>query len=451
MKKILLSFLACLCVACVTTDPRVTERRAEIHSLKEQLRVEPNNPEVHFYLATHYLDLANHTGARSDLDQAVHHYERVVEYVPGHAASLGSLYNIHYGDTVYGRDGALQRLQQTFAQLPEDLRKEVNAPSLAHYMQTRILQLMRDEPDPAPLRALLTQAIAEQPYSAPPYSLLSAMHIEDRRFPLALALLHQAVERIDDSPLLYQALADTYQRQAIDRGCRHESDENLRQAVKYYQGAVSLQPDDAELRGELGAAFWDLGMFPLALNETEQAWALEPNGFWPIRMSQLYLLMGDPVQAQHWLAEVGDAQHEYPLSYLELLMYHGAWGDAVQRYQETLRDKDELTTYQYLYAELARQEAGIDQVSWQNKPVVPTNEWQTMLWKFGQDQVDGEALLAGASNICERTESHFLIGYQHYRAGEHQAAQQAFASAMQERAYTYVEYFLALYFYGLLD
>lgn len=443
MKKILGVLLVMLCSACAV-NPHVAQMQREVEVLEQQVQAQPGNPELRYQLASQYRQLAVEARQRQYRELAVQHFNGVLAIVPDHVPSLLMLYSMHYGGVVVDLGEQEETtLREIFARLPEDTRKEMQPPSLASFMREHIRQAIRGEQQPERLLPFLADAIAEQPYSEIAYMTLSEIHSDAGRVPLAIAVLQQGVERVPESGRMHAYLAEIYENRATESDCMYEDLYEVQQALHHYRQAVQSDPEQATWRWGLSDTYRRLGLTPMALNELQVAWQLEPVEHMLFDLSGHYLLLGDREAARSWLERIdSDLQQSAPASYQELLMFHGQWQDAAEVAQKALARSSSLTGYRYLYADLARVEAGWTSAPWQNVEIELEGEWQAQLvqaWRESQP----EALLASASNSCERTEAHFFMGYAQYRAGDYAAAEQSFIAVRQEPTYGYVEHKLA--------
>lgn len=453
MKVCIISCAVLFLVSCATVDPRLTEVQGQIRALEQQLAENPENPEIHFYLAQQYRDRAKSIAGRQPLDKALHHYWRVLELVPGNVPALVSLYQMYYADTLSGVDGASGQLRRVFNMLPDDVRTEVNAPSFAEYVLAYLQQVVTNKKNTEQSRQLLIQAIAEQPHTPTPYVLLSEMHLEDQRYPLAIAVLNQGLEYSAESPELHQALAEAYEARVGSYECGYEHPDELRTIVEYYRRAVTLSPDDADLRLGLGYAYGRLGLFHLRLDQVSLAWELEKGAAHALGMSHSYSLIGDDQNSKKWLNSLtATQQQEFLYTYREVLLGNGLWERAMHRYRPEMNGKEKMSTFGYLYAELARLEAGVEYggQSWPQPTIPVDSRWYGRLLGLWQGTVSPQELLREAKNTCERTEANFFVGYQHFRQGDRRAALSSFEAALNEQAYGYTEYSLAQHFYRKL-
>lgn len=444
MKKILAVLLLGLCSACAI-NPQVAQIQREVAALEQQVLAQPGNPELRYQLAVQYRQLAAATRQSQYREQAIKNFYAVLETVPEHLPSLANLYDAHFNAVIFGRHEQEEaKLREIFARFPEDTRKNLHPPSLAVFMGERILQMMRQQDQPEQLLPLLADAIAEQPYSEVTYLHLSALHTDAERLPLAMAVLQQGVERLPESGLLHAELAAAYETRAMASDCAYEDLYDLQQVVHHYRQAVQLDSEQAKWRWGLSDNYFRLGMTPLALNELQLAWQLEPAEYMLFSFSSHYLMLGDREQARFWLERIGqDLKQAYPWGYQEALMFHGQWQQAAEVARQALAGSASLKGYRYLYADLARVEAGWSNAPWENIKVEPEGDWQEQLVHAWRGESTPEALLASARNTCERTEAHFFVGYAQYRAGDYAAAEQSFSAVRQEPTLGFVEHKLA--------
>ena len=113
---------------------------AEISALEQQVKQSPNNAELYYKLGLAYVVDAEKNKSPHSRELAIKNFRQVLKRVPGNPATLKLLYNIYYEDIVAGNDQAFAKASHIFNQLSSTTQAEVNAPSLAVFLQRYLAQ-----------------------------------------------------------------------------------------------------------------------------------------------------------------------------------------------------------------------------------------------------------------------------------------------------------------------
>ncbi|HSC67950.1 MAG TPA: hypothetical protein VLC79_09680, partial [Cellvibrio sp.] len=248
----------------------------DIATLEIQNQQNPNNPELLYKLSLAYIVDAEKNKSTESRELAIKNLRKVLKLVPGNTATLKLLYNIYYEDIVAGKDKAFTKATGIFNQLPATAKGDVNAPSLGVFLNRYLAQSKADNKDLQELYSALLAAIHEQPNSDKAYIQLAKMYREENYYPLAMATLKLGEQQIASSQDLYEAIATTYEARAEASGCSYEKNTYLNDAIHYYQKAVPLAPDNAEIHYALARLYLDQDLYQLALHESSILMELKP-------------------------------------------------------------------------------------------------------------------------------------------------------------------------------
>ncbi len=427
-----------------------------IRSLQQQLTQDPNNPEVHYKLGFAYtaaaeqLKTAKPEKSAAQRKLAIKEFRKVLTLVPGNEATLAALYNIYYDDVVKGNNPSLAQAKSIFTQLSPSAREELNPPSLALFLQRYIAQKESTKKEPKELLDALLSATREQPTNDKAYIQLAKMYRNMGLYPLALATLKQAEANQVQSRDFFQTLAETYEERADASGCSYELNQSLYNAASYYQKAIPLGADKAELHYQLAQMFIDNNHHRLALNEIDIVLEIAPSAENYAWAAQTYSTLGKNKQAfklldkakQHGLATSDTAYHE-------IYMNAGDWQKAAVTFTEYLQAQREISVYDAIKADIIR-----DQTEWdfsriaRGKKMAVRNEWEGAVYAYWINKINRQQLQQAANNRCELTEYYFYSGYRDYRAGKTPAARQNFLAVLQQNTYRFIERPLASLFLG---
>ncbi len=420
----------------------------EIAALEQQLKQAPNNAELYYKLGLAYIVDAEKNKSPHSRELAIKNLRHVLTLVPGNPATLKLLYNIYYEDIVAGDKQAFTSASHIFNQLSSATKTEVNAPSLAVFLQRYLVQQKAGNKNRAELYRALLAAINEQPSSDKAYIQLAKMYREENYFPLALATLKLGAEQIANSGDLYQAIGNTYEARAEASGCSYEQTAYLGDAIQFYQQAVPLAPESAELHFALARLYLDKNLYQLALHESSILVELEPSAENIAFSAQNFSMLGKE-QTAHKLLEQAQAQglRASDSAYHEIYMNSGEWMKAARSFTDYLQAQKNISVYAFIKADIIGQHADVDfSTLIAQKKMTVNSEWEGAIYAFWTGKMTRTQFERLATNRCERTEFFFYSGYRDYRAGHAAAAQQQFSAAIAQNTYRFIERPLAQYF-----
>ncbi|MDF3014546.1 MAG: hypothetical protein K0Q78_2750 [Cellvibrio sp.] len=421
---------------------------AEIAALEMQVQQTPNNAELHYKLGLAYIVHAEKNDSPRSRELAIKNFRKVLKLVPGNIATLKLLYNIYYEDIVAGNEKAFIKATNLFNQLPDEVQKDVNAPSLGVFLHRYMAQKKSGKKNLPELYSALLAALREQPTSDKAYIQLAKMYREESYYPLALATLKLGAEQISNSQELYEAIANTYEARAEASGCSYDKSTYIEDAIHFYQQAVPLAPTNAELHYALARLYLDQNRYQLALHEAGILVDLEPSAENIAFSAQNYSILGRAHTAQqllerakiHGLAASDSAYHE-------IYMNSGEWMKAALSFTDYLQAQKNISVYDAIKADIIGQQADIDfSKLTPQKKLVFNSEWEAAIYAFWTNKMTRSQLEQTAKNRCERTEYFFYSGYRDYRAGNITAARNNFSAALQQNTYRFIERPLARHF-----
>ncbi|MGV8836523.1 hypothetical protein [Cellvibrio sp.] len=420
----------------------------EIATLEAEVENSPNNAELYYKLGLAYIvDAEKNKSARSR-ELAIKNFRKVLQLVPGNPATLKLLYNIYYEDIVAGKEKAFTKASHIFNQLSTATQMEVNAPSLGVFLHNYLAQQKSGKKNLPELYSALLAAIHEQPASDKAYIQLAKMYREENYFPLALATLKLGAEQIADSGDLYEAIANTYEARAEASGCSYETADYIGDAIHFYQQAVPLAPESAELHYALARLYLDQDLYQLALHEASILVELEPTAENIAFSAQNYSMLGKEQTAQTLLAQAkNQGLPASDSSYHEIYMNSGEWMKAALSFTDYLQAKKNISVYDAIKADIIGQQADLDfSALIKKKQLAFNSEWEAAIFAFWTNKLTRTQFQQTAKNRCERTEYFFYSGYRDYRAGNISAARKNFSAALQQNTYRFIERPLARHF-----
>lgn len=424
----------------------------EIAALEAEVEKTPNNSELHYKLGLAYIVHAEKNKSARSRELAIKNFRKVLKLVPGNPATLKLLYNIYYEDIVAGNDKAFAKASNIFNQLSAATQTEVNAPSLGVFLHNYLAQKKSGKKNLPELYSALLAAIHEQPASDKAYIQLAKMYREENYFPLALATLKLGTEQIADSGELYEAIANTYEARAEASGCSYDTTAYVGDAIHFYQQAIPLAPESAELHYALARLYLDQNRHQLALHEASILVELEPTAENIAFSAQNYSIVGNKPKAQQLLEQAkarGLAASDS--AYHEIYMNSGEWMKAALTFTDYLQAKKNISVYDAIKADIIGQQADLDFAALiQKKQLTFNSEWEAAVYAFWTNKLTRTQFEQTAKNRCERTEYFFYSGYRDYRAGKLAAAKQNFSSALQQNTYRFIERPLARHFLSSL-
>lgn len=421
---------------------------AEIAALEQEIQQASGNAELYYKLGLAYLRQDEKNKSPRSRDLAISNFRKVLTLVPGNPATLKLLYNIYYEDIIAGDKKAFANATSIFNQLSSANQAEVNAPSLGVFLHRYVAQKKSGEKNSTELYSALLAAIHEQPGSDKAYIQLAKMYREEDYYPLALATLKLGAEQISDSGDLYEAIANTYEARAEASGCNYELTTYLGDAIHFYQQAVPLSPESAEVHYALARLYLDKNMYQLALHEAGILVELEPTAENIAFSAQNYSILGKEKIAHELL---GQAQTQGLSSsdsaYHEIYMNSGEWIQAARSFTTYLQVQKNITVYDFIKADIISQHSDIDFTSLiAQKKLAFNSEWEAAVYAYWTDKMTRDQLKQAISNRCERTEYFFYSGYRDYRAGKNIAAKENFSAALQQNTFRFIERPLARLF-----
>lgn len=416
--------------------------------LQAAAKVQPNNPEILYQLAIVWWEDAEETNSQISRDKALDYFNQVLTLAPGNAATLKAIYNVHYKNTLIQGKESLEKTQASYKTLDPETRHQLNPPSLALFIHTYILQSKAEQKNYPQLQQLLLDAIAEQPLSENAYIHLSSLYRSQGYYPMAIANLRLASEKITDSAELYSAIAKTYEGRAQSRGCTYENLTELSLAIDYYKRAIPLESENADLHFRLAQLYLDKNQYQLALNETRIMLELDPTPENLAFMAQQYSMHNDQAKAKTLLTKARrEGLNEQDANIHEIYMNAGDWPAAAHTFTAYAKKQKYLSAYDAIKADIISQESKQDLATLiRDKEIHFSNDWEAAVFAFWTNKITRQQLAKQANNRCERTELFFYSGYRNLISGNHHIAKQELAAAIQENTYRFIERPLARHF-----
>lgn len=420
----------------------------KLRRLKAETEAHPDNPEIRYQLALAYWDEAEKSDSQESRDQALHHFKQVLALAPDNAVTLQAIYNVHYKNTLRQGEVNISEAKASYRSLPPDIREQLNPPSLALFIHTYIEQSKAEEKHYPQLQQLLLDAINEQPLNQNAYIHLASLYRSQGYYPMALAHLKLASERIPGSAEIYTAIAKTYESRAESSGCSYEHVSQLNSAIEFYKRAIPLDAKNPELHFSLAQLYLDKNQYQLALNETEIILELDPTAENLAFMAQQYSMHNHQKKAKVLLTKARNQGLKVQDSSLhEIYMYAGDWPAAAQAFADYAKSRKSLNAYDAIKADIISRESKRDLLPViHDKEIHFSSDWEAAVFAFWTEKITRQQLARQAHNRCERTELYFYSGYRNLITGDNLKAKQELTAAIAENTYRFIERPLARHF-----
>jgi len=420
---------------------------ATVNTLIQNALKDPENTEPLYALG--YLHMQHGISAKNaqELELAEAYLNEVLTQFPGNQSVLQALYNIYYDNTLRNRDAnAYEKAKAIFIQFPDSLHSQMNPPSLARFAATTVQQEKDHQTDHQALRDILLQAIHESPETDNSYIHLARLYREDRYFALAIATLKLGVENNASSAALYEAIGDTYTKRADVSGCNYEHTSDIRNAGKYYQLAIPLNPDDQALHFSLSQTFFDQNLNQLGLNEAQIAVAIKPSRESISLNAQNLSTLGYNQQALTLLEQaIAQGYSNKDAGYHEIYMNKGDWQNAASGFDSYVKNQERFSVYDLIKSDMIAQQAQVQ--PWlSSQKITLSNTWEKALFNYWSEALSADDLKKQAITSCEKTEYYFYTGYKDLLAGNKTQAKTKFIAAINQNTYRFIERPLARYF-----
>ena len=483
MKNMALAALIVFLLGCQSQPVHTIPESPDLSTWQERVQQNPQDWEAHAKLADEYFALSQQEHVSQNISsqkmtQAVFHYEKLLKQNPKHVAILLRIYPYHYQRTLQGHPDSTKRLAEIFDDLPIQAREELIPPHTAKFL----FALSQEKPASletlTELSGLLKKAIIEQPKASVNYVLLANLYQQYKRDRLALSTLKRGLEKQPDDALLLKHIGHVYKDRALSQVCENQQQEDFSEAQSLYLQALPQIPQDEELRQQLHLILWYQGHrelaidqaqflnkhFPSSQNQVRLATSLFHHGY----IDQAIQVLNHPGRSENTLLKEDLSAIESNLGLLNFAQ--GNWQQAIQHFEHPIHQQQPLDYYHHVLLFLAKkqmvrteQHIGESQdqaleTFQQTTEDVTLNAWEKHLHHFLTQQKTPDTLLPKANNLllkannlCEQTEAHFYIGYQHYLQGNLTTAEQHFKRVRENKIYASLEYGMAQYILTQLD
>ncbi|WP_188150865.1 hypothetical protein [Teredinibacter waterburyi] len=364
-------------------------------------------------------------------------------------------YLSHYMSFIYTNDFDLQLLTKLYAEMNPVIKADTPPPSRITYAKALI-----NNADNKTLIELTLNTIAEQPESAFSWHSLSEHYEQEKYDWLALAAAQQANRLSADNPEYLYQLGDSINDIIQQNNCVYEEREYAKRAVSYIAKAAAKAPnqlyyDNASLQ------YLNLGLFPLAYDQSKKAWDLERNAWtaWHYGYSSLYagryneaigpakflIDTNNGKGAYHLLAiaHVGLNQREQALDALENLEKRSKKSStASPEFQPTVFDKISIL---WLNALLNGSDRATALANLKLDSIAGKDDWHTaIMQKFTHgSETANSTLIAQAKNDCEQTEAYFFDAFYAWTQGDNNQTKTLLKKTTNSSATRYYEYMYA--------
>ncbi len=421
---------------------------AEIQRLEKIAAANSQDPEAQFNAGRAYAKAADTDHAKVKRSKALEYFERTLALAPGNESTLNAIYDLRYRQTLEDGEEYVGELKKTFAKLAPELQQALNPPSLALFIYHYVDQSQSSYKDYGQLQKLLLDAITEQPHNDTVYVQLAALYRQQGYYPLALATLKEASRQGDVSAELLRAIAKTYEARAEAEGCSYERRNYLQDAIDYYKRAVPINTKEGATHYQLASLYLDQNQPQLAMNEAQILYDLDAKPENLSFIAEQYAILGNFDKALEFIAKAqAQGLDKSDATIHEIYMYAGHWTEAANAFRAYLSGQKFLSVYDRIKADILSERSSEDlSAALQGLKVHSYSDWESAVYAFWSQKISAEQLQTQVHNTCERTEYYFYSGYRDLMAGNAQRARGAFASALQQKTYRFIERPLARQF-----
>lgn len=390
-----------------------------------------NHPDAHSQLAELYFKQYI-TQKNTDFQNwALYHAQKALNNKPGDLTLLAAYYRLLYTQLrMEGDKQALASLQAFYAGLPLAARSSFYPPSLAFYLY-RLEQDKnnRDDTRRSELKAILMQALKEQPGNALIHVQLSRYYFDARHIDVGFAMLHQAQRLEPNNPQVVLALAEAYRARAQRTECVYEHLDDIKRSTQFYkqlltpavndEDGASPQTPGPQVHWGLMINYAHLGLAPLSIREGDLAITAETPAInkWLFANYLTYQNQPKRAQALFWAAQ--QQLNTIPTRALvEHYLLQGQWQQAAQAFSAYIADNDQPSVTDLLLASMIQVELQDKSVSVQtlwrtSKKAVFFNAFDEALAKFWRGELTEADFAAQIKSACQQSEYEFYVGYLH--------------------------------------
>ena len=309
-----------------------------IVSLKETIRMAPDNPEVHYWLGMAYKDLGIAKKDSKQYDLAVPEFREAIRLRPDYHVAHTWLGAVLFIQHKYADAAAM--LQQALRLKPDDSTAKyllgfayVRLGQKANAMQ--VYREMSANSDPklvADLLAEINKPAAAKTVPPPPgtaeYFLAEGnRHRDAKEYTRAIEQYRKAI-----------ALKPDLTGAQLNLGFAYYQLEDFQSALPPFKKAATLDPKDDDNQFWLGVTYYKLEQYASALTTLKEAIRLDPKSpYSHYNLGETYLYgMKDYAKAEREYLEAIRLKPDYDLAYNQLglaYLWQDKFADALQRFQ----------------------------------------------------------------------------------------------------------------------
>ncbi|HMW70799.1 MAG TPA: hypothetical protein PKD17_03215 [Cellvibrionaceae bacterium] len=409
-------------------------------------------------------DDANHVDAHSQLAElyfkqyiiaknadfkrwALYHAQKALATKPQDLTLLAAYYRLLYTQVrMEGEKTQLARLQTFYKGLPSDARNSFFPPSLAFYLF--LLEQdknNRDNSRRAELKAVLQQALKEQPRNGLIHVQLSRYYFDARQIDVGFAILHQALHLEPENPQVVLALAEAYRTRAQRTECVYDHLDDIKRSTQFYKQLLTQPASNDDTRTpptHMPQVHWGLminyahlGLAPLSIREGDQAMTADASALNKWIFATYLTYQNQPVRAEALFAT---AKQQLPIiptrAAVEHYVLQRQWQKAAQAFADYIADNEQPGVTDLLLASMIQAEIQDKSVTvaslWRTpKKAVFYNSFDEALAKFWRGDLTEAAFAEQIKSPCQQAEYEFYVGYLHLLNNRVGKAKEAFELA----------------------
>lgn len=413
---------------------------------------DPNDALARGQLADAYFARYQRQHLSADRNAAIGQYRTLLEQLPDHVGGNIALYALLTAKAMADRVKLLlPELYKLFERTPAIGESGLLAPSLISAMIDLSNKRLGD--DLSGVRDLLRQAAKEIPGSPKPHMIMAGLFLKKKRFELAAAALERAVVLAPDKPDPHMMLANVLYQQLDKSGCM-DNRKLLQRTLKATKSAARFKPDESGLHFMLAKLYLALGEDRLYLLEAQKVAEHAKDEFGRLFYAGARRDLGD-IAGAFKAYEASGKTYEYMrvreegLGRTYFMTMDWAAAERHMEISESASTRPDI--YKRLLRSLAEEKQGHAGKAKQLLLDFPGHglekEWHQQLHAYHLKNISSDELLAHAKNVCDQTEAHFYIGFQHWLAGDIDATKASFRKVLEvgyrpSREFTMARYIL---------
>lgn len=388
-------------------------------------------------------DAAFQQGLDSDsaslLEKAATAYEAQLKKAPSSAALQYKTYSSYYHLIRLGNSGNYDRAKELFLSLPGSVRRQLAPPGFA---RLGYLSGQKNTTKQV-LEQTILDALDEAPTHAGSHVQLARIRRAQGDLLLPVAVKRQALHLNPDDPDIRLELGYAYADLVLDRDCSYESRDSISKALQLLQAERGRSPTPFYVSATLARLYRLLGMAPLQLREAQKAYELKPVPYTQYELAAALLDSKRWDDAnEHYKELIALGESYLAMEQVSAYAANGQWQQARQAANQFLKNNRPASFYHVLTIKLIESQPGIPPEHAYSDLMgsVKMSRWQQVLNAYWQERLSETVLLNNADDICKSTEAHYYVGLKHLLKGDEPEAKRHFAKVLESNATAFIEY-----------